>query len=251
MRQLSLQINSTAIKASEERRIVEIRCVEIIEGRIYGCQFQKYINPECEVAESDQAIHGISNELLDGKPVFRDIMDEFIEFIRDAELIFHNAVTEVNLLDYELTLANCYYSTGYKYIKHLCSVVDVLWLARKRYPGKNNDLDVLQRRFGIKSIRKGRQELLSKAETLAQVYLLMTFRTVKYAEHSEDLELIRKQDSERGVFGSSISQKASYIEDRLFFDEAGNKLSDYSREAQLKRGERRANVMKNIEPYSK
>lgn len=170
MRQIVLDTETTGLETSQGHRIIEIGCVELMNRRLTGRHYHQYINPEREVDAGAFAVHGISNERLAGEPVFAQIVDEFLTFIGDAELIIHNAAFDIGFIDYELSLLNA----GHKSISQKCSVIDTLLLARSKHPGQKNNLDALCKRYGVDNSQRDLHGALLDAEILADVYLSMT-----------------------------------------------------------------------------
>lgn len=169
MRQIVLDTETTGIEPKEGHRIIEIGCVEMINRRLTGRTYHRYINPQRVVEDEAISVHGITNEFLADKPLFADIQDEFLEFIRGADLVIHNAAFDVGFMDHELGL------NGYKErIKDFCQVTDTLALARKKHPGQKNNLDALCRRYGIDNSHRELHGALLDSEILADVYLMLT-----------------------------------------------------------------------------
>jgi DNA polymerase-3 subunit epsilon len=170
MRQIVLDTETTGLSPTEGHRIIEIGCVELIDRRLTGNHFHVYLNPEREIDAGAIEVHGISNEFLLDKPLFADVVTDFIDFIRDAELVIHNAPFDVGFLDHELKLL------GRKQgqISHFSTVLDTLVMARKKHPGQRNSLDALCKRYGIDNSHRELHGALLDAEILSDVYLLMT-----------------------------------------------------------------------------
>lgn len=169
MRQIVLDTETTGLEPRAGHRIIEIGAVEIEKRRLTGRHYHQYINPEREIDEGAQEVHGISLESLQDKPVFSGIAEEFIEFVRGAELVIHNAPFDVGFLDHELALLG--HSVR---IKDICSVVDSLVLARQKHPGQKNNLDALCKRYDVDNSQRDLHGALLDAEILADVYLVMT-----------------------------------------------------------------------------
>ncbi len=150
--------------------IIEIGAVEVINRRLTGRTFHVYIKPPREVEEEAIKVHGITNEFLQDKPTFAEIADEFVAFIKGAELVIHNAPFDVGFMDHEFSfLPNPPPKTA-----EMCTVTDSLALARKMYPGKRNNLDALCDRLGIDNSKRVLHGALLDAEILADVFLMMT-----------------------------------------------------------------------------
>lgn len=150
--------------------IIEIGAVELINRRLTGRTFHVYIKPPREVDAEAMQVHGITNEMLADKPAFAEIADEFIEFIKGAELIIHNAPFDVGFIDHEFS----FLPNPPEKVAQMCTVTDSLQLARKMYPGKRNNLDALCDRLGIDNSKRVLHGALLDAEILADVFLMMT-----------------------------------------------------------------------------
>ncbi|MDP0304444.1 DNA polymerase III subunit epsilon [Glaesserella parasuis] len=150
--------------------IIEIGAVEVINRRLTGRTFHVYIKPPREVDAEAMQVHGITNEMLTDKPAFAEIADEFIEFIKGAELIIHNAPFDVGFIDHEFS----FLPNPPEKVAQMCTVTDSLQLARKMYPGKRNNLDALCDRLGIDNSKRVLHGALLDAEILADVFLMMT-----------------------------------------------------------------------------
>ncbi|GHA27267.1 DNA polymerase III subunit epsilon [Oceanisphaera arctica] len=150
-------------------RVIEIGCVEVVNRRLTGRHFHVYLKPDRKVDEEAIRVHGITDDYLADKPPFSAKVDEFLQFIDGAELVAHNAPFDVGFLDHELQLLG-----RPERMAALCKVTDTLALARKMFPGKRNNLDILCDRFGIDNGHRTLHGALLDAEILADVYLLMT-----------------------------------------------------------------------------
>ena len=170
MRQVVLDTETTGLSWERGNRVVEIGCIELVERRPTGQHFQRYLNPGREMEPGAQEVTGLTLEFLSDKPRFEQVAGEFLDFIRGAELIIHNAEFDVGFLDYELGLLG----PGYGRIRDHASVLDTLGLARERFPGQRNSLDALCRRLGVDNAHRKLHGALLDAELLADVYLAMT-----------------------------------------------------------------------------
>ena len=177
MRQIVLDTETTGLEPSEGHRVIEIGGVELVERRSTGNNFHRYLRPDRDVEQGALDVHGITNDFLRDQPRFGDIAEEFLAFIRGAELIIHNAPFDVGFLDHELKQ----WRAEAPRIADLCPVVDSLILARRRHPGQRNSLDALCKRYEIDSTRRDLHGALLDAGLLAQVYLAMTGGQVKLA----------------------------------------------------------------------
>lgn len=169
-RQIVLDTETTGLEHRQGHRIIEIGCVELINRRLTGNNFHVYLNPQREIDQGAIEVHGISNEFLADKPLFKDIHQQMLEYLTGAELVIHNAKFDVGFLDAELERIE---ATASK-IEDICGVHDTLLQARKMFPGQRNDLDSLCRRYEINNSHRELHGALLDAEILADVYLLMT-----------------------------------------------------------------------------
>jgi len=169
-RQVVLDTETTGLNPQEGHRIIEIGCVELLNRRLTGKRFHVYINPDRIIDDGAIEVHGITNEFLQDKPQFADVAEDFIAFIRDAELIIHNAPFDVGFINHEFALLNNNTGTVTDYSQ----VFDTLSYARKKHPGQRNSLDALCKRYGIDNSHRDLHGALLDAEILADVFLLMT-----------------------------------------------------------------------------
>jgi DNA polymerase-3 subunit epsilon len=170
MRQIVLDTETTGLEPADGHRIIEIGCVELNDRRLTGNTYHQYIQPDREIDAGAIEVHGITNEKLADKPRFKDIAAEFLDFIRDAELVIHNAPFDVGFIDHEFGLLPD--SPGR--VSDHCTVLDTLALARRMHPGQRNSLDALCRRYEIDNSQRELHGALLDAEILADVYLAMT-----------------------------------------------------------------------------
>ncbi|NVK29486.1 MAG: DNA polymerase III subunit epsilon [Gammaproteobacteria bacterium] len=170
MRQIVMDTETTGIDPAEGHRIIEIGGVEVMGRKITGQNVHMYINPERLVDPEAFAVHGISDEFLQDKPVFAEVVDEFIQFVTGAELLIHNAPFDVGFINHELNLLGHPCSD----IRDICKVTDTLAMARSQYPGQRNSLDALCKRLGIDNSNRVLHGALLDSEILADVYLMMT-----------------------------------------------------------------------------
>jgi DNA polymerase-3 subunit epsilon len=167
MRQVVLDTETTGI--GEGHKIIEIGCVELIDRKLTGNHYHQYVNPMRLVDPEAMAVHGIADEFLEDKPLFGDVANSFIDFIKGAQLVIHNAPFDVGFMDREFGQLK-----GYPRTKDICTVLDTLTLARSMHPGQRNSLDALCRRYGIDNSHRELHGALLDSEILADVYLLMT-----------------------------------------------------------------------------
>lgn len=170
MRQIVLDTETTGLEPKAGHRIIEIGAVEIVGRKLTGNHYHQYINPERAIDVGAQEVHGITSEFLRDKPLFADVLDEFLEYASGAELIIHNAAFDIGFLNNELRLAK----SRLKKLESVCEVTDSLALARHKHPGQSNTLDALCRRYGVDNSARTLHGALLDAEILADVFLLMT-----------------------------------------------------------------------------
>ena len=171
MRQIVLDTETTGIDPKEGHRVIEIGCVEVVNRRLTGNHFHVYINPGRHIEQEAIEVHGITNEFLADKPTFSQVAQEFVSFIKGAQLVIHNAPFDVGFMDHEFGMEA---STKGVITNQICDVLDTLTLARQMHPGQKNNLDALCKRYGIDNSHRTLHGALLDAEILADVYLLMT-----------------------------------------------------------------------------
>ncbi|MCQ4326082.1 DNA polymerase III subunit epsilon [Stutzerimonas stutzeri] len=171
MRSVVLDTETTGMPVTDGHRIIEIGCVEVIGRRLTGRHYHVYLQPDREVDEGAIAVHGITNEFLLDKPRFRDVADEFFEFIKDAQLVIHNAAFDLGFINNEFALLG---QQERAEITDHCTVLDTLLMARERHPGQRNNLDALCKRYGVDNSGRDLHGALLDAEILADVWLTMT-----------------------------------------------------------------------------
>ncbi|MGH8164348.1 MAG: DNA polymerase III subunit epsilon [Rhodanobacteraceae bacterium] len=169
-RQIVLDTETTGLETGRGHRIIEIGCVELVERRPSGRTFHRYLNPGRASEPGAVAVHGIRDDFLADKPRFAEIVEEWLAFIRDAELLIHNADFDIAFLDVELALAGPQYGR----VAGHARIVDTLGLAREKYPGQKNTLDALCKRHGVDNSRRELHGALLDARLLAEVWLAMT-----------------------------------------------------------------------------
>lgn len=169
MRQIILDTETTGLEYKLGHRIVEIGAVELRNRQLTNQHFHHYLNPDRESDEGALQVHGLTSEFLKDKPRFNDIKNDFLHFIKDAELIIHNAPFDVGFLDHELGLVKLKSLDQY-----CCQITDTLKLAKDLHPGKRNNLDALCDRYKINNSKRTLHGALLDAELLAEVFLAMT-----------------------------------------------------------------------------
>lgn len=163
MREIVLDTETTGFEYKQGHRLVEIGCVELINHMPTGKTYHQYINPERDMPEGAFRVHGLSEEFLRDFPIFKEVAQEFIDFIGDSTLVIHNAGFDVPFLNWELK--------GHNFAEMGNNVVDTLIMARKKFPGSPANLDALCRRYGVDNSNREKHGALLDSELLAEVYL--------------------------------------------------------------------------------
>lgn len=169
-RQIVLDTETTGLSPAEGHRVIEIGCVELVNRRITGRDFHRYLNPDRDIDEGAERVHGISRADLRDKPRFTEVVGDFLEFIAGSELVIHNADFDVGFLEHELRLMK----HDKPEIRQHAAVLDTLTLAREMHPGQRNSLDALCKRYEVDASTRDVHGALIDADLLAQVYLAMT-----------------------------------------------------------------------------
>jgi DNA polymerase-3 subunit epsilon len=169
-RQIILDTETTGINPQEGHRIIEIGCVEMFNRRLTGNNFHVYLNPDRFIEQEAINIHGITNEFVADKQRFRDIAQQFFDYVQGAELVIHNAAFDVGFINHEFNLL----AEPLPPVDSVCAILDTLKLARDLHPGQKNNLDALCRRYDIVNSHRTFHGALLDAEILADVYLAMT-----------------------------------------------------------------------------
>lgn len=191
MRQIVLDTETTGLNARSGDRIIEIGCVEMVNRRLTGNNFHYYINPERDSDPGALAVHGLTTEFLSDKPKFAEIAAAFCEFVRDAEIIIHNAAFDVGFIDAEFERVGLP-----KFAEHVQSITDTLAQAKELHPGKRNSLDALCDRYGVSNAHRTLHGALLDSELLAEVYIAMT-------RGQDSLSMDLHVDGDDGAGGSS------------------------------------------------
>lgn len=168
-RQIVLDTETTGLEPEAGHNIIEIGCVEMQARKLTGNTYHQYVKPDRDVEAEAMEVHGITNEFLQDKPKFKEVMEEFIEFVRGAELIIHNAAFDVGFINKELAR-----NKFPERIDQICTITDSLALARKKHPGQKNNLDALCRRYDIDNSHRDLHGALLDSEILADVYRALT-----------------------------------------------------------------------------
>ncbi|MGZ8269817.1 MAG: DNA polymerase III subunit epsilon [Methylophilus sp.] len=197
MRQIFLDTETTGLYPDQGHRVIEIAAVEMINRRPTSNHFHVYLNPEREIDAAAQEVHGITLEFLQDKPSFASVAGDLIDFIKDAELIIHNAPFDIGFLNAELG------RIGLQSIATFCDrITDTLKMAKDSRPGQRNNLDALCRHFGIDNSKRTLHGALLDAELLAEVYMAMT-------RGQDSLLMDLQQANEVTHVNSSVSQQVA------------------------------------------
>ncbi len=170
MRQVVLDTETTGLSTKHGHRIIEIGCLELVNRRLTGREFHRFLNPDRDIDEGAERVHGISRADLETEPRFPEVADDFLAFISGAELIIHNATFDVGFIEHELRLMK----HAQVSITDHASVLDTLTLARATHPGQRNSLDALCKRYEVDATKRDVHGALIDSELLAKVYLAMT-----------------------------------------------------------------------------
>lgn len=171
MRQIVLDTETTGFDAKNGDKIIEIGAIEVIKRKITGSHYHQYIQPERDVPQDAIDVHGITNDFLEGKPLFSEVVEDFMAFVTGSELIIHNAPFDVGFINHELSLLK---NNLWGRIEDHCKITDSLKMAKKSYPGQRNSLDALCKRLGVDNSNRALHGALLDSEILADVYLAMT-----------------------------------------------------------------------------
>ena len=169
MRQVVLDTETTGLDIANDHRIIEIAGVELVNRKLTKNSYQIYLNPERAVGQSFK-IHGLTDDFLSDKPLFKDVYQDFLNFIKDSELLIHNAEFDIGFLNHELKLADL----DIKIEDYVSKITDTLSIAREKHPGQRNSLEVLTDRYQITGYDRSYHGALIDSEILADVYLAMT-----------------------------------------------------------------------------
>lgn len=190
MRQIVLDTETTGLEVDKGHRVIEIGCVELVNRRITGQTFHRYLNPERDIDKGALEVHGITRERLEREPRFAQVQEEFLEFIRGAELIIHNAPFDVAFIDAELSRT----PGETRRVAQWCTVLDSLALARRMHPGQRNSLDALCKRYSVDNSHRDYHGALLDARILADVFLTMTGGQALLSLGTEDSSFAPGQD---------------------------------------------------------
>ena len=216
-RQIILDTETTGLDFKTGHRIIEIGCVEIVNRKFTGNEYHTYINPDRDSDEGALRVHGLTAEFLSDKPRFAEIYEDFISFIKDSELLIHNAEFDIGFLDNEIKLV----SKDLNFIeKEVLKITDTLQIAREKHPGQRNSLDALVNRYAINGYDRELHGALLDSKILGDVYLSMTggqsnldFTTND--THEKNVEEVKEKTSSRKklkVVKVSAKEKARNLE---------------------------------------
>src|SRR3984957_2906719 len=180
MRQIVLDTETTGLEVEQQHRVIEIGCVELFNRRLTGRTYHQYLNPERDIDEGAQQVHGLSRETLAKEPTFAQVHPEFLEFVRDAELIIHNAPFDVAFLNAELARLE-----SAQKVNDRCRALHTPALAREMHRGPRNNLDALCKRYFVDNSHRDYHGALLDARILAEVYLAMTGGQAKFTLSAE------------------------------------------------------------------
>lgn len=202
---VALDVETTGLHAARGHRVIEIGCAEVVDRELTGRVFHRYVDPERGIDAGAQRVHGISRERLRGEPKFAEVLDELLDFVRDAEVLIHNAQFDLSFLDAELRRAGRAES-----FRSCCrKVTDTLPMARRIFPEGSRRLDDLCDRLGVDRSERARHGALLDARLLAQVYLRMTDgrQSLDPREHAKPRRAVRpeREESRRGEITAQLS----------------------------------------------
>ncbi|WP_175687903.1 DNA polymerase III subunit epsilon [Burkholderia anthina] len=196
MRQIILDTETTGLNPRTGDRLIEIGCVELLNRRLTGNNLHIYVNPERDSDPGALAVHGLTTEFLSDKPKFAEVVDQIRDFVKDAELIIHNAPFDLGFLDAEFARLGLP-----PFTEHCGDVIDTLVQAKQMFPGKRNSLDALCDRFDISNAHRTLHGALLDSELLAEVYLAMT--------RGQDSLVIDMLDDADAAGGAANGQRVS------------------------------------------
>lgn len=233
-RQILLDTETTGLETRDGHRIIEIGCVEMIDRKMTGNDYHQYIQPDREIDAEALAVHGITQEYLADKPRFEEISHDFLEYVKGAELIIHNAPFDVGFLNYEIGLANKKTGINHAPLKSICTITDSLVMARDLHPGQRNSLDALCKRYEISNEHRQLHGALLDSQILGDVYLAMTGGQVTLSlmnvqdaggagTNAAGIRRVTIEPSEFKVIKANDDESASHIERMTAIEEiSGN-----------------------------
>jgi DNA polymerase-3 subunit epsilon len=197
-RQIILDTETTGLDRKSGHRVIEIGCVEIINRKYTGNEFHVYLNPERDSDPGALEVHGLTTEFLSDKPKFEEIYEDFINFVKDSELLIHNAEFDIGFLNHEIKLMSKKLNTV---DKHVSAITDTLQIAREKHPGQRNSLDALVNRYEVGGYDRELHGALLDSKILGDVYLAMTGgqSTLDFTAQNEDKEQANQITSSNDV----------------------------------------------------
>jgi len=198
MKEIILDTETTGLDVKDGHRIVEIGCLELDDFVLTSKKFHCYLNPQRKVSEQALKIHGYTDEFLSKQKKFSDIVDEFLEFIKDKKLIIHNAGFDLSHLNNELSILG-----KDKIVKS--NVIDTLELARNKYPGSQNSLDALCKRYKIDNSKRVKHTALVDCELLSKVYINLTGQKEPLLKfENEYISTLKKEDLKENIYCKKV-----------------------------------------------
>ena len=216
-RQIILDTETTRLDRKSGHRIIEIGCVEIVNRKYTGNEFHVYLNPERDSDPGALEVHGLTTEFLSDKPKFEEIYEEFISFVKDSELLIHNAEFDIGFLNHEIKLMSKKLNTV---DKHVSAITDTLQIAREKHPGQRNSLDALVNRYEVGGYDRELHGALLDSKILGDVYLAMTGgqSTLDFTTQNEDLEQTNQTTSSNDTDLNLKVVNLTKEEDQLHLD---------------------------------
>ena len=216
-RQIILDTETTGLDRKSGHRIIEIGCVEIINRKYTGKEFHVYLNPERDSDPGALEVHGLTTEFLSDKPKFEEIYEDFINFVKDSELLIHNAEFDIGFLNHEIKLISKKLNTV---DKHVSAITDTLQIAREKHPGQRNSLDALVNRYEVGGYDRELHGALLDSKILGDVYLAMTGgqSTLDFTTQNEDLEQTNQTTSSNDTDLNLKVVNLTKEEDQLHLD---------------------------------
>ena len=197
-RQIILDTETTGLDKKSGHRVIEIGCVEIVNRKYTGNEYHVYLNPERDSDPGALEVHGLTSEFLSDKPKFEEIYQEFIDFIKDSELLIHNAEFDIGFLNHEIKLMSKKLNT---IDEHVSLITDTLQIAREKHPGQRNSLDALVNRYEIGGYDRELHGALLDSKILGDVYLAMTGgqSALDFTNQTDDKNKLSKETSSEHV----------------------------------------------------
>ena len=216
-RQIILDTETTGLDRKSGHRIIEIGCVEIINRKYTGNEFHVYLNPERDSDPGALEVHGLTTEFLSDKPKFEEIYEDFISFVKDSELLIHNAEFDIGFLNHEIKLMSKKLNTV---DKHVSAITDTLQIAREKHPGQRNSLDALVNRYEVGGYDRELHGALLDSKILGDVYLAMTGgqSILDFTTQNEDLEQTNQTTSSNDTDLNLKVVNLTKEEDQLHLD---------------------------------